>query len=114
MTNEIDVAVRHSSGNVFADLGLPDAKNLSLKADLALKIGRVMKAQGLNQTKAAELAGVSQPDISRILRGEFRDVSMERLIRILLGLKADVDITVRHDGRLVGDVIHVVSDGVVA
>ena len=101
------VTVQRSSGNVFADLRLPDARELSLKTSFAFKIGQVMRDQQLTQKKAADLAGVSQPDISRILRGEFRDVSTDRLIKILLGLRAELDITVSHAGHAVGDAIHV-------
>lgn len=112
MTDLNETSVRRGSGNVFADIGLPDAKEHGLKADFAIKIGQVMRDQKLTQKKAAELTGVSQPDISRILRGEFRDVSTDRLIRILLGLRAELDITITHAGHAVGQPIHVGEDRV--
>lgn len=98
--------VERSSGNVFADLGFADAEELDLKAGLVMKLADVMRARGLNQTAAARLTGISQPDLSRILHGRFRDVSADRLFRALTRLDAEVDITVRSGGEPVGDPIH--------
>lgn len=98
--------VERSSGNVFADLGFADAEELKLKAGLVMKLADVMRARGLNQTAAAKLTRISQPDLSRILRGRLRDVSAERLMRALTWLNAEVDITVRSQGETVGEPIH--------
>jgi predicted XRE-type DNA-binding protein len=98
--------VERSSGNVFADLGFGDAEELDLKAGLDMKLADVMRAGGLNQTAAAKLTGISQPDLSRILHGRFRDVSVERLMRALTRLDAEIDITVRSRGQAVGEPIH--------
>jgi predicted XRE-type DNA-binding protein len=98
--------VERSRGSVFADLGFADAEELELKAGLVMKFAEVMRARGLNQTAAAKLTGISQPDLSRILHGRFRDVSAERLMRALIGLDAEVDITVRSGGEPVGEPIH--------
>ena len=84
-----------SSGNVFADLGLPHAEEHYLKAELVWKIDRLMKAQGLTQSAAAELFSVKQPDISKMLRGDFRQFSVERLMRFLVALGQDVEIRIR-------------------
>lgn len=100
------VKATESSGNVFADLGLPDAEELDLKAELALRLAEVMKLLDLNQTQAAELTGISQPDLSRFLRGRLQDVSAERLIRALIHLSTDIDISFRHGGEPVGETIH--------
>lgn len=100
------IKAERSSGNVFADLGFADAEELQLKAGLVMKLADVMRARGLNQTAAAKLTGISQPDLSRILRGRFRDVSAERLMRALTRLDAEVDITVRSQGEAVGKPIH--------
>jgi predicted XRE-type DNA-binding protein len=93
-------------GNVFADIGLPDAEELNLKASLVFKIADVMARRHLTQTAAAKLTGLAQPDFSRILNGNFRDMSVGRLFRILVALDVDVEINVRHDGQSVGDPIH--------
>jgi predicted XRE-type DNA-binding protein len=91
---------------VFADLGFADAEELDLKAELALRLADVMKRQGLTQTAAAELTGISQPDLSRFLRGHLRDVSAERLINTIAHLSTEIDISFRIDGEPVGEPIH--------
>jgi predicted XRE-type DNA-binding protein len=90
-----DTRVERGSGNVFADLGRPDAETHLLKAELVARIEQIVRAQRLTQARAAELLGISQPDVSRLLRGNFRDYSVERLLRLLTGLGRDVDIVIR-------------------
>ncbi|HLH51025.1 MAG TPA: helix-turn-helix transcriptional regulator [Roseiarcus sp.] len=82
-------------GNVFADLGLPNAEEHLVKASLVYKIGALIKQRGLKQTEAALLLGVKQPDVSKMLRGDFRQFSVERLLRFLVALGQDVEIIVR-------------------
>jgi predicted XRE-type DNA-binding protein len=83
------------SGNVFADIGLPDADAHLLKAQLVYKIDGLMKKRRLKQTEAARIFGVKQPDISKMLRGDFKQFSVERLLRFLVALDQDVEIVVR-------------------
>ena len=83
------------SGNVFADLGLPNAEEHLIKAQLVYKIDTVMKDRGLKQVDAALLFGVKQPDVSRMLNGDFRQFSVERLMRFLVALGQDVEIVVK-------------------
>ena len=90
-----ETAVEHGSGNVFADLGLPDADAHLLKAGLVVRIDAIVRRRGLTQTEAARLLGLSQPDVSRLLRGDFRQYSLERLLRLLTTLGRDVDIVIR-------------------
>lgn len=90
-----NVKIERSSGNVFADLGLPDADVHLLKAELVTRIDRIIRERGLKQIEAAKLLGLSQPDVSRLLRGDFREYSMERLLRLLTSLGRDVDIVIR-------------------
>lgn len=98
--------VERSSGNVFADLGFADAEELDLKAGLVSKLAEVIRALDLTQSAAAKLTGISQPDLSRLLRGRFRDMSADRLIRALIRLGTEVEIDVSRDGERVGEVIH--------
>jgi predicted XRE-type DNA-binding protein len=90
-----DADIFVGSGNVFADIGLPNADEHLLKAQLVHRIDSVMKGRKLKQVEAAALLGVKQPDISRLLRGDFRQFSVERLMRFLVALGQDVEIRVR-------------------
>lgn len=97
--------IERGSGNVFADLGLPDAETHLLKAQLVARIDAILRARRLTQIRAAALLGLSQPDVSRLLRGDFRDYSVERLLRLLTALGRDVEIKLhkpraRRAGRL--------------
>jgi predicted XRE-type DNA-binding protein len=84
-----------SSGNVFADLGLPDAPELQAKADLAYEITRTIDQHGLTQVEAAEILWVDQPKVSALVRGRLDGFSMERLYRFLNALGKDVEIVIR-------------------
>lgn len=86
---------KRSGGNVFADIGLPNAEEHLIKAKLVLKIDGLMRARGLKQIEAAKLFGVKQPDVSKMLRGDFRQFSVERLMRFLVALGQDVEIVVK-------------------
>ena len=102
------IILKTGSGNVFADLGLPDAETHLVKAELVSQIDGIIRKRRLTQAKTAELLGVSQPDVSRLLRGNFRDYSVERLLRLLMALGRDVDIVIRkpdsrRSGRLTVD-----------
>lgn len=101
-----DTKIERGSGNVFADLGRPDADIVLLKAELVTRIDAIIRRRRLTQARAAELLGLSQPDVSRLMRGNFRDYSVDRLLRLLTALGQDVEISVRRPrsrrhGRLV-------------
>ena len=83
-----------SSGNVFADLGLPDADDLMAKANLALHIKRTIEARNLTQLQAANLLGLDQPKVSSIVNGRLDGFSTDRLMRFLNDLGCDVKISV--------------------
>src|ERR1700686_1461137 len=83
------------SRNVFKDLGLPNAEEHLVKAQLVYKIDTIMKERRLKQAEAADLLGVKQPDISKMLRGDFRQFSVERLLRFLVALDQDVEIVIK-------------------
>ncbi|AWN46532.1 transcriptional regulator [Methylobacterium terrae] len=94
--NTDDVATC-SSGNVYADLGFEDPTEESLKADLVIGIIDEIERRGLSQTAAARLMGVSQPDVSKLLRGRTGGYSLERLLGFTRALGGDVEITVRRN-----------------
>jgi predicted XRE-type DNA-binding protein len=89
------VRVEESSGNVFADLGLPNPQDCLAKAKLADQVCRVIDARGLTQTMAAELMGLDQPKISALMHGKLKGFSAERLFRCLNDLGQEVEITIR-------------------
>ncbi len=89
------IAAERSSGNVFADIGLPDADEALAKAELARQIGGIIAGRRLTQSSAARLLGVDQPKVSALLRGRLAGFSAERLIRFLNILGRDVHIVVR-------------------
>ena len=96
------------SRNVFKDLGLPNAEEHMVKAQLMYKIDTIMKDRGLKQAEAADLLGIKQPDVSKMLRGEFRQFSVERLLRFLVALDQDVEIVIRpRRGRSEAAALHV-------
>jgi len=83
-----------SSGNVFADLGVPNPEEALAKAELASKIASLIRERKLTQAKAAKLLGIDQPKVSKLLRGYLAGFSLERLMRFLLLLGQDIRITV--------------------
>ena len=84
-----------SSGNVFADLKLPDAGDLLAKAELAAKIIAEVQRRRMTQVQAAAVLGIDQPKISALKQGKLSGFSIERLVRFLLLLGRDVEITVK-------------------
>jgi predicted XRE-type DNA-binding protein len=90
-----DLEFEPSSGNVFADLGLPDPEERLAKAELANQICSLIKKAGLTQVQAAKRLGIDQPKISLLMRGILKGFSIERLIRFLNILDRDVTITLR-------------------
>ena len=103
-----DTKIKRGGKNVFADLGYADPETHLLKAGLVTRLREIISASKLTQVEATERMGLSQPDVSRLLRGQFRDMSVERLMRRLTKLGYDVDIGVRGHGqaKAKGDTIH--------
>lgn len=87
-------AVEVGSGNVFKDLGLPDAEQRLAKAELARVTRKLLQERDLSQAEAAELLGISQPDVSDLVRGRLARFSLERLERFLLALGVDIRIQI--------------------
>ncbi len=83
------------STNVYADLGFPDAPDMLVKAQLVTKIGEILAERGSTQAEAAALLGISQPKLSRLLRGQFHGISERKLMDCLAKLGRDVEIVVR-------------------
>lgn len=95
MANRAAHRITPSSGNVFADLGLPDAPELETKARLGAAICRIAEQKKLTQSQLAERLGIGQPKVSDLLRYRLEGYSVERLMRFLVALGQDVEIVVR-------------------
>jgi predicted XRE-type DNA-binding protein len=93
--NKASVDVRRSTGNVFADLGVPHPEEMLARAELARKISEIIAHQNLTQVQAAAMLGVDQPKISALLRGKLEGFSSDRLFRFLNALGNDVEIVIR-------------------
>lgn len=96
------VEVQRSSGNVFADLGLPDAEKLKIKTGLVVEIRRAMRALGLTQQAAAKRMGIPQPKVSGMMRGDFTNLSERKLMDCLNRLGYDIEIKVRPAAEPIG------------
>jgi predicted XRE-type DNA-binding protein len=95
-------------GNVFRDIGVPNADEHLVKAQLVFKIDTILKKRHMKQTETALLLGIRQPDVSKMLRGEFRQFSVERLLHFLVKMDQDVEIVVRpHRDRQSDAALHV-------
>ncbi len=99
MTRKQKIKVEESSGNVFADLGLPNPEQELLKADLTLQIYQIIKERGLTQAEAGKVLGISQPTVSLLMRNRSGTFSVGRLMRLLTKLDRDIEITVRPKRR---------------
>ena len=88
-----------SCGNVYEDLGLPEAGGMLVKAQLALSIGRIIKDRGLSQTKAAQITGLSQPKLSYMLNGKFQGISEAKMLECITRLGRDVQIVIKTKAR---------------
>ncbi len=96
------VEVQRSSGNVYADLGLPDAEKLKIKTGLVVEIRRAMRPLGLTQQAAAKRMGITQPKVSDMMRGDFSNLSERKLMDCLNRLGYDIEIKVRPASEPVG------------
>lgn len=103
------VTHEESSGNVFADLGLPHPAQDLLKARLTLQIYRIIKARDLTQLQAGEILGIKQPQVSLLLRNRSGTFSVERLMDFLTALGHDVEIRVKRTRKAHGQMSVVVA-----
>ena len=90
-----EIKIQTGSGNVYADIGVPDADAMLIKAQLMTKIAELIKRKGLTQTQAGHLLGLPQPKVSALLRGNFRGTSERRLLDCLTRLGRDVQVVVK-------------------
>jgi predicted XRE-type DNA-binding protein len=98
---------RSSSGNVFADLRIPNPEQYLAKAELAAKILKIVERRGLTQAAAGKLLGINQPKVSALLNGRLDGFSSDRLFRFLNALGCDVRISVSRPHRQTPGQVHV-------
>lgn len=103
------VEVQHSSGNVYADLGLPDAEKLKIKTGLVIEIRKAMRRLGLTQQEAAKRMGITQPKVSDMMRGDFSNLSERKLMDCLNRLGYDIEIKVKPTSEPVGHLMLAVA-----
>src|SRR5437763_6084624 len=89
------VRVEAGSDNIFADLRLPDAEAHFLKAQIVSEIYRLTKERKLTQASAGKRMGISQPEVSRMFKGHFREYSVDRLMEFVTAFDRDVEIVVK-------------------
>ena len=96
------VEVWRGSGNVYADLGLPDAEKLKIKTGLVVEIRRAMRRLGLTQQAAAQRMGITQPKVSDMMRGDFSNLSERKLMDCLTRLGYNIEIKVKPAAKPLG------------
>ena len=95
-----DIKIQASSGNIFQDLGFPNADEMLMKAELVRQISEIIDQRELTQVEAAKLLGIDQPKVSALIRGKLSGFSIERLLRFLNLLGCDIEIIVKKKQKL--------------
>ncbi|MFO7541821.1 MAG: helix-turn-helix transcriptional regulator [Thiobacillus sp.] len=103
------IEVETGSGNVFADLGLPDAEKLKIKSGLVIEITKAVRKLGLTQEEAARRMGITQPKVSGMLRGDFSNLSERKLMDCLNRLGYDIEIKVKPAAEPLGHLVLAVA-----
>jgi len=103
------IEVERSSGNVFDDLGLPDAGKLKIKSGLVIEITQAVRKLGLTQEEAARRMGITQPKVSGMMRGDFSNLSERKLMDCLNRLGYDIEIKVKPAAEPVGHLVLAVA-----
>lgn len=93
--NDEKIEFTESSGNIFADIGIPEPEKHKAKVELAIQINQIIERRGLKQIEAAKILEIDQPKVSALSCGRLRDFSIERLIGFLNKLDRDVEIIIK-------------------
>lgn len=93
--DESGIEYEIGSGNLFADIGRPDAAEALARSELMRRATGIIRRRRLTQARAAEILGTSQPTVSDLMRGKMSRFSLERLIAYLTALGEEVEIVVR-------------------
>lgn len=103
------IEVSRGSGNVYADLGLPDAEKLKIKTGLVIEIRKAMRRLELTQQEAAKRMGLTQPKVSDMMRGDFSNLSERKLMDCLTRLGYNIEIKVKPSKEAVGHLLLAVA-----
>src|SRR5208283_2203784 len=95
--------------SVYAELGFPDADEMLVKAQLVVKIAEILRQRGWSQQQAAKVLGLTQPKLSKMLRGQFRGISEIKMMDCLVRLGREVKIVVGPEREAASDRIEVVA-----
>ncbi len=95
--------------SIYAELGFPDADEMLVKAQLVIKIAEILRQRGWSQQKAAKVLGLTQPKLSKMLRGQFRGISEIKMMDCLVRLGREVKIVVGPERKVASDRIEVVA-----
>ena len=98
-----------NSLNVYEQLGFPDAEEMMVKAQLVSQIGEILRQRGWSQQQAAKVLGLTQPKLSKMLRGQFRGISEMKMMDCLLKLGRAVKIVVGPETSTSDERIEVVA-----
>jgi predicted XRE-type DNA-binding protein len=96
------IEIQRSTGNVYADLDLPDAEKLKIKTGLVIEIRKAMRQLGLTQQETAKRMGITQPKVSAMMRGDFSNLSERKLMDCLNRLGYDIEIKVKPASKPIG------------
>lgn len=96
---EANAPITRGTGNVFADLGFPDAAERQARLRLAYALNQVLDGRKLSQAEAAKVLGLTQPKVSALRNYKLAGFSVERLMNLLTALDQDVEIVVRQKPR---------------
>ena len=89
------IKVEEGSGNVFADIGLPNPEEALAKAEIARRVNRILADRGLSQVQAGAVLGIPQPRVSDLVRGRLAKFSLEKLIDFAKRLGNDIEIRIK-------------------
>ncbi|MEY2332935.1 helix-turn-helix transcriptional regulator [Acidithiobacillus ferrianus] len=97
--------IEWGGGNVYADIGVSDAEEMLLKAQLASRIAGMIQNKGLTQSQSAKLLGIPQPKLSLMLRGQFRGISEVKMLECLARLGRDIQIVIGPEHAGIGNIV---------
>lgn len=100
---------KEKAKSAYEELGFPDAPEMLVKAQLVVKIAKILSERGYNQQQAAKIMGLTQPRLSKMLRGQFRGISEAKMMECLIRLGCEVKIVVRPKKRSAPTKVEVVA-----